>query len=596
MSRLSAEANPSQMIQYARPSVDNLINNLPEVLKSSRQFLAWNVEAGRKKVPLRADGSAWGSYSDPNCWRTFDDVIELLSRGTAFGIGLVLPSQQAVDTLLEFNLIPGLLAIDADAKRSPIVKPYHVPENLCSYVRPFQSYTEFSPSLKGLRALAFGTLPTDKQSVTKRFGDGTELSLYRGGWVTLSGLPCADSLPTIEYRQEVLDHIVEELWPDLKVGTAVGANKTVSDVALPAYFGESFMLDWTRTVSEGRIWQFIQGHNRTPRQIELMTATWELKRGWNHGSTPDSSMYTKRIVEEALWLQPLVAWTLQDVIDIVITFCKKNQLLWSYGRAKKQIADGLKYIAIKRGQRAGRGSVDFASLIPPPYTPTLTCKNAQIITAQNRDAGSGSSTLCITDVVTEAEIKMRDTNGCLQTSRLSPKVSHDFKRKSVARDAVLLAIKTYSGWVKVTTIAAQTGLSLGASKKQLQRLRNAGFVDGNGKGRYRCHKERERRKRKPCSEKLIPKCRGTDQERKTLTRSELSKRGWPKDLIDKEFPAAGKDYIEKEILCRWSGRIVKTRLYRVSRIKAIELQPWFEIERPRMLRRLARTVGRGRTS
>jgi len=30
------------MFQYVRPSVDNLINDLPEILKGSRQFLAWN--------------------------------------------------------------------------------------------------------------------------------------------------------------------------------------------------------------------------------------------------------------------------------------------------------------------------------------------------------------------------------------------------------------------------------------------------------------------------------------------------------------------------------------------------------------------------
>lgn len=31
-------------MDYARPSVDDLINNLPCVLKSSRQFLPWNRE------------------------------------------------------------------------------------------------------------------------------------------------------------------------------------------------------------------------------------------------------------------------------------------------------------------------------------------------------------------------------------------------------------------------------------------------------------------------------------------------------------------------------------------------------------------------
>src|SRR6266404_6382323 len=105
------------MTQFTRPSIHNLINNLPDTLKSCRQLLAWNLEAGGKKVPLKTDGSRWGSYKDTNCWMTFDQVIDLLDGGKAFGLGLVLPSQQQAHCLPAFNLIPGLVAVDADAKR-----------------------------------------------------------------------------------------------------------------------------------------------------------------------------------------------------------------------------------------------------------------------------------------------------------------------------------------------------------------------------------------------------------------------------------------------------------------------------------------------
>jgi hypothetical protein len=134
-------------------------------------------------------------------------------------------------------------------------------------------------------------------------------------------------------------------------------------------------------------------------------------------------------------------------------------------------------------------------------------------------------------------------------------------------------------------------MSLAAAKKQLQRLRRAGFVDGDGGGRYRKTRERKQRKLKPCCEKLFERCRGTDQERKSLTRGELKKRGWPEDLIDRIFPTAGKDYREKEFkLSGWSGQIIKTRLYRVSRIKTFESEPWFEIERAEIWRR-SRAMG-----
>ena len=40
----------------------------------------------------------------------------------------------------------------------------------------------------------------------------------------------------------------------------------------------------------------------------------------------------------------LFHWSLQDVVDIVITFRKRNRLDWSFGRAKKQLFDGQQHI------------------------------------------------------------------------------------------------------------------------------------------------------------------------------------------------------------------------------------------------------------
>jgi hypothetical protein len=56
-------------------------------------------------------------------------------------------------------------------------------------------------------------------------------------------------------------------------------------------------------------------------------------------------------------------------------------------------------------------------------------------------------------------------------------------------------------------------------------------------------------------------------------------------LIEQLFPEAGKDYIEREVeLEHPIGRVVRARYYWVSRIKAIELQPWFEAERTKVRR------------
>jgi hypothetical protein len=491
------------------------------------------------------------------------------------------------DAFPELNLITNLVAIDGDAKRSPGATPFNIPESICRYIRPLKSYSEFSTSLRGLRALVFGTLPTEKQNITKSFNDATELSLYRGGWVTLSGLPCADSLPTIEHRQDALDQILEELWPNLNVVTAGATNKTASDVPAQARLGECFVLDWSRTASEGSIRQFIQGWNRTPKQLADITATWDLQRGWDHGATPDHSLYTKRILEEALWLQRFFGWTLQDVVDIVVTFCKKHQLRWSFGRAKKQIADGQRYILSCSSQRrAVLTTADVHTFaLHKKEAPTLTCNVPQITSEENRNVEPMLTGLPVNNLPIKEQAKSRDTLGGILTVDEQAKLSRSFRHESIKRDAVLQAINNYRGWVKVTTIAARIGRSVDAAKKQLQRLGRAGLVDGDGKGRYRRHLDHKLRELKPCSSKPIPMCKGINAERKTLSRCELLKRGWPPALIDKTFPVARLDYIEKEIAFGDQlERIVKARFYWVWRIKTVELQPSFEVERAKILR------------
>jgi len=139
------------MFQYERPTVDNLINNLPSVLKSSRQFVAWNPKADGKKVPLDGDGHSWGDYNDPTCWRTFGDVLDRIDNGHASGIALALPSPEQIRALPEFNLVSSLVAFDGDAKRCVPAAPFNVSAHLSEYVRSANSYSEFSPSLKGLR-------------------------------------------------------------------------------------------------------------------------------------------------------------------------------------------------------------------------------------------------------------------------------------------------------------------------------------------------------------------------------------------------------------------------------------------------------------
>lgn len=211
---------------------------------------------------------------------------------------------------------------------------------------------------------------------------------------------------------------------------------------------KNFILGWNRTVPESRIRQFFQVWNRTPKQLTDITATWKLKRGWNHGSTPNSSMYTKRILEEALWLRPQFPWSLQEVVDIVIAFCKRNQVTWSCGRAKKQIADEQQRILDTSHRPELYRSSDFVSAFACNTSNThipLTCNGVETISVEKCIFQPPLSTSIRTILPSDECAKLPDTLPDAITADASSKVYGGFKRNSAPRDAILQTIGKYGG-------------------------------------------------------------------------------------------------------------------------------------------------------
>jgi hypothetical protein len=270
----------------------------------------------------------------------------------------------------------------------------------------------------------------------------------------------------------------------------------------------------------------------------------------------------------------------------VITFCKKNQVPWSFGRAKKQLDDGTRYLfANLQGVHGGGDGDDVAPSISLTQSPTLTCNGSQIIREGNATEGTNLTGRVFNELPLRLPLQSADTLRHTSAVDGRSKLSGGFRNRSVARDNVLRAVSKYPGWVKYTTIAAEIAKSPEAVRKQLRRLARVGVLDRDGQGHYRKRHQRQHRKLKPCRTKPIPKCLGMAKERQTLSRTELLKRGWPLALIDEIFFQAGRDHIKKEI-CTSSGRIITGRFYWTSRVKAVELLPWFEIERANILHHL----------
>jgi hypothetical protein len=119
-------------------------------------------------------------------------------------------------------------------------------------------------------------------------------------------MPAAQVDQCVVARKIVFPHnggnLVEQFWPD----SATHFRPEIPSIATRSSISrnETYVLEWTHNVSEETILQFLRCVNRTSRQVADIMATWEVRRGWNNGHEPDQSMYTKRIVEEALWLKP----------------------------------------------------------------------------------------------------------------------------------------------------------------------------------------------------------------------------------------------------------------------------------------------------
>jgi putative DNA primase/helicase len=133
--------------------------NLPAELEAIDQWVVWRYvsetdpetgEVDWDKPPLNARTLRLASSTDASTWSTFDQALEAYQRGGLDGIGLVL--HRAKDATG-----PGLVGIDLDKCRNP--ETGEVEDWAQEIIRDLDSYTEVSPSGRGIRIFLYGTLP-----------------------------------------------------------------------------------------------------------------------------------------------------------------------------------------------------------------------------------------------------------------------------------------------------------------------------------------------------------------------------------------------------------------------------------------------------
>lgn len=130
--------------------MSKLFNNLPHELRVLKQWVLWKYEdvgaAKPTKVPYQPSGKL-ANVTDPSTWATFEDCFNAYSLGGYSGIGFVFSDADP------YSFIDLDDAEGDDAILQRHLKVYH----------EFNSYSEVSPSGKGLHIIVKGVVPAGRR-------------------------------------------------------------------------------------------------------------------------------------------------------------------------------------------------------------------------------------------------------------------------------------------------------------------------------------------------------------------------------------------------------------------------------------------------
>jgi len=170
--------------------------NIPEELKQLPQWVCH-----RNKVPFNPVTGASAKAGQLATWASFEDCVNALDGGGYDGIGF------------EFNN-NGIVGIDLD---HVIAENGSLSDEAVGIVAMLDSYTEYSPSGKGLHIFVKGDIPVDGRK--KGF-----IEMYKAKrYFTMTGNVYGDKKPINECTEQV-KQLFGKYFSDSKSGKSVGTN------------------------------------------------------------------------------------------------------------------------------------------------------------------------------------------------------------------------------------------------------------------------------------------------------------------------------------------------------------------------------------
>jgi len=186
-----------------RALIQRITANFPKELQTLDQWVTWRYETrpGQEKPTKVLCNPATGAYADstkPETWATFADACAAYERGGFDGLGFVVTEDDPyVGVDLDNCIVDGQLTANA-----------------LRWVESLDSYTEVTPSLKGLRVWVRGVKPADANGKSRSKNVQYSIELYdKERYFAVTGQRL-DALPaTIKSRQKELTTLYNELFP-----------------------------------------------------------------------------------------------------------------------------------------------------------------------------------------------------------------------------------------------------------------------------------------------------------------------------------------------------------------------------------------------
>jgi hypothetical protein len=169
---------------------------LPEELRDGVNHVNWRYEGRPETKVLKIAGTLRNASStNPRTWRTLRECVEAMKRhpDRYAGVGRVIAKEDPY------------VGVDLDDVRNP--ETGKLSSRAAEILRKLDSYAEVSPSETGVKLW----VRADLLRAYKKPG----LEVYpHGRYFTLTGWMLSHSLPTVEERQDELETLVREEFPE----------------------------------------------------------------------------------------------------------------------------------------------------------------------------------------------------------------------------------------------------------------------------------------------------------------------------------------------------------------------------------------------